>query len=264
MRIFFGFFILIASTIPSFAQVGTKEEAIQAAKDRQEPPYIKELMSRLSAKIARHAAKKEIQTPADRLVWISTMQGFIELAHSYANHASKEGAWHLMARDYAENAAKSAALERARLRTEKAVWSIEMKAHASLTSASHPIEFLNAAKYASLDAAFFGSSRDEIGRIAYRVVERETLNWLFDDFETEIAKIDRDAEKIARTRRAEGPLIDLEYTIEFYNEQFEVLADSVIQFLAPWLIHLVPPDRAGRHEALFFDLNISNQIARGR
>jgi len=264
MRIFFSFILLITAAIPGFTQVGTKEEAIQAAMNGAEPEYIRTLMERLSVKIDRYAAIKEIQTPTEKLVWLSTMQGIIERAQTYAFHSAIDGAWYLAAGNYAANAANRAALERAHLRTRKAVWSNDMKLHADSPYTAQLIKVFSAAKHASVDAALIGASREEIGQIAYRVAEWEILNWLLENFETEIEKINPVAERIARGIRGENPFISEEDLIEFYNEQFEVLDDNVIRFLAPWLIHLVPPDRAGRHEALFFDLHILNAIARGR
>jgi len=262
IRTYLSIILLVTSAIPSFAQVGTRERATQAAKNETEPEYIKTLMERLSVKIDRYAATKNLEDPVEKLILLSTMQGIIDLAQACAYGAAIDGAALAHAPINAYYAAEAAAFNQAKVQTENTFKSIKLAAHAKSYKSTRLDQAIDSAKLASMHAALIGDSPNEKGRIAYRVAEWETLNWILRYFETEIGKIDPAAQRIARRYQWNSPFKSDESSSLFYYAKFEGLSDSVMQFLAPWLIHLVPAGSAGRHQDLFNHLQTVNANAR--
>ena len=103
-------------SVVSNADIGSVEDAIQAAIDSKEPAYLSDLMNAFAVKLTEFVNEKRIHTPREKLALLLTMGVILHAARSLGchNHAGGQGsesaadaAWRA-ARNAAENAAWAA------------------------------------------------------------------------------------------------------------------------------------------------------------
>jgi len=176
------------------AQVGTWQRVIDSAKKNEEPPYIQDLMVRLSGRLYAFAQRKQIHSPTQKLAWFHTMHGvigFIREAVSfipdgvgaYCGCTGREATCKAL-KNTARRAAEDSA-EKAARKIPNGVWSEARKVASDAICPNTVIPGLfYSARGAAGDAAGevykcgTGSSYDETGSIATRVAEWVVLNAL--------------------------------------------------------------------------------------
>lgn len=250
MRTFFSLTLLIfIAATSSLALVGSKKQAVQAAKDRVEPAYIKTFVEQLTVKIDRFAATKNLKDPNEKLLWLSAMQGVIKDTARFAYNAARDAAPTTDIIMHAFNAASPGLIEQVSSFADRIVGPI-MGLHDYANLFWSPDEVQKAAQDATQDAQKNAATDDEIGRIDYEVAKWAVLNWLLDNFEEITSQKHQASLEFAR-RCKNSPFTSNASLEQFYQNTFGRLSGDLMQFMAPWLIKIIPIEIAGNHEELF-------------
>lgn len=237
----------------TFAQVGTKKEVIQAAKKSREPAYIKELLEQMSKEIRQSAATKNLQDPTEKLAWLHTMAGILDVIH----HATVSSASYVIEgvpyRGHQESGLKRAS----RVASEAAAYCSGSKVWEDVTA------IVNDAAWFYAYLAAVNEAKDVAGVACSPVCEWGALNWLLDNIGT---VVENAYWRIVNTMRQNLPSNSFPYEdflIAFYDRFFANLDQSAMRFLVPWLIHIIPIDVAGPHRPQFLHLMTMNRYTQG-
>jgi hypothetical protein len=254
IRVFIVFPSLFSIVLVS-AQMGSKEDAIDAANRNEEPAYIKDFAEKMTQKLYEAAQKKD----CDPLVWLLRMHAIVTAAMDATRNAVED-----VVGDAARMAGKNASL--------KAAWSSAYNAIAtSIYSAAINTDWY-VAEDASLDRTkntVWDAARmvagdvtreaamdadmnvEKIRRIAWRVAEWAVLDYLIKN----VGKIIEETDKSIIIRSKNNPF----NMSGFFQLYFENLSVEAMLFLAPWLLQMkLPIDGVSAlHQPLFSKLKIA-------
>jgi|GEM_PF-1888476 len=260
VQLFLVLLLIATRSTPLRAEVGTQEQAIQAALENKEPEYLKNLAEEISRKLQAIAQKKELNTLRAKIGWVFTMRGIVNVAFAAARDAAYYRAYNkpydgggdlekviISSRNSRAWVATVAALEAADALNGAAC----LKAFDWVWDAAGQAAFI--AAYVVVGEAIKDVSNKELeGKIAWRVAEWSAQNYFLMNLDTivngahgEGGVFDALLAELPENL-ANSPVNSEEALILFLNHYFERLDQDAMLFLAPWLLQIMP----GRHKDL--------------